>query len=940
MSFKFTKIEKKKFSKESSEVDENELDNEFSEDEKINSINNYKINNNLSSMIVSHNNNDKGNDSLKNSEEKFKYNLVNNKNEQIKNQNVINEQNTKEENNIVQNEINNKPTETQFYELTTNGLVDKIKSDYEDIYMNQQNDINKFVNKLAKENSDLKSEISNLKIEIFKLKTKNELNPNTVEFKSESEKVEDKIINKETQITSEKIELEKKNIKEEYNYILNNISSNLITKNVKTLYNKLIQSKNELLNFQKINIMLQEENQKLREENEKIKYCFIEEKNKIIEKIIEIQLKTNADIDINKKLLVPIYDNFIFKNLSNREDNKKEINAESDKLNNVYLYYIEKIKNLTYEKNKLLTSNYDFFIKINELSQIIEEKNKIISEKFKENSSNELKVLNLEQQFKSINIKYNETSKQLKEAQEKINELSLEKLGNVVFQEKILDNKNNIKQHQQENKILQLNENLEQLTIKFSKLNKDYNELKETNEQLMNDNKLKKEKIENITKEKNQMIKEINNLKTELNIKEEQMKTKINEYENKIIYGKKNIYKDNNKKNDNKDMEQIQFLINNIYEKIVNNIDNNRINNNISLFLKNNTNDIAKLNEINKQINLFFVNKEIYSLITEENEKLKNHIKDIINLTLEKTNITYIEKFKENFINISFEQLILKIINYIKVYKICFLLQKIKTSINYGEKYINWLIEKDFLKSSNSSIEELKSEINNIKGEINDIKQMLKTDSLNFENKIKNFLSKDEIKVEINNIQKKYENIITDIFEYFLKYKASNLKYHENKEILILQIPIKTYNLMIENNMKNLQLISQSIDSWNLYVNNDLNENNDKIFQEIINMTNILNNLEYNNISEAMINNNIENEKNKENSEILNNDIINNENNNHSINNNDNNDNNENEDKISEVNNGNDKKEKENITESRKDNNNSKSDDEENESQNTIENKE
>ena len=940
MSFKFTKIEKKNFSKEYSVLDDNELVNEFSEDEKINSINNYNINNNLSSMIVSHNNNDKGNDSLKNSEEKLKYNLVNNKNEQIKNQNVINEQNTKEENNIVQNEINNKPTETQFYELTTNGLVDKIKSDYEDIYMNQQNDINKFVNKLAKENSDLKSEISNLKIEIFKLKTKNELNPNTVEFKSESEKVEDKIINKETQITSEKIELEKKNIKEEYNYILNNISSNLITKNVKTLYNKLIQSKNELLNFQKINIMLQEENQKLREENEKIKYCFIEEKNKIIEKIIEIQLKTNADIDINKKLLVPIYDNFIFKNLSNREDNKKEINSESDKLNNVYLYYIEKIKNLTYEKNKLLTSNYDFFIKINELSQIIEEKNKIISEKFKENSSNELKVLNLEQQFKSINIKYNETSKQLKEAQEKINELSLEKLGNVVFQEKILDNKNNIKQHQQENKILQLNENLEQLTIKFSKLNKDYNELKETNEQLMNDNKLKKEKIENITKEKNQMIKEINNLKTELNIKEEQMNTKINEYENKIIYGKKNIYKDNNKKNDNKDMEQIQFLINNIYEKIVNNIDNNRINNNISLFLKNNTNDIAKLNEINKQINLFFVNKEIYSLITEENEKLKNHIKDIINLTLEKTNITYIEKFKENFINISFEQLILKIINYIKVYKICFLLQKIKTSINYGEKYINWLIEKDFLKSSNSSIEELKSEINNIKGEINDIKQMLKTDSLNFENKIKNFLSKDEIKVEINNIQKKYENIITDIFEYFLKYKASNLKYHENKEILILQIPIKTYNLMIENNMKNLQLISQSIDSWNLYVNNDLNENNDKIFQEIINMTNILNNLEYNNISEAMINNNIENEKNKENSEILNNDIINNENNNHSINNNDNNDNNENEDKISEVNNGNDEKEKENITESRKDNNNSKSDDEENESQNTIENKE
>ena len=935
MSFKFTKIEKKNFSKEYSVLDDNELVNEFSEDEKINSINNYNINNNLSSMIVSHNINDVGNNSLKNSNEKIKYNLVNTKNEQIENQNIINDQNTKEENNIEQNDINIKNNETHFYELTTNGLVEKIKSDYDDIYMNQQNDINKFVQKLANENSKLKSEISKLNIEILKYKTKNELNSNQVLFKNENEKIEDKIINKEMEITSEKIELEKKNIKEEYNYILNNISTNLITKNVKALYDKLIQSKNDLLNYQKINIMLQEENQKLREENEKIKNSFIEEKNKIINKIIEIQSKTNAEIEMNKKLLISAYDNFTVKNKFDKEDNKKEINSESEKLNNVYLYYIEKIKNLTYEKNKLLTSNYDFFIKINELSQTIEEKNKIIAEKLKENSSNELIVLDLKQQIKTLNIKYNETSNQLKEAQEKINELSLEKLENIVFKEKILNNKINMKENQQENKIIQLNENLEKLTAKFSNLNKNCNELKETNEKLINDNTLKKEKIENMIKEKNQMIKEINNLKTELNIKEEQMKTKINEYENKIKYGKRNLYGDNNKKNDNKYIEQLQSLINSIYEQIVNNFDNSRINNNISLFLKNNTNDIAKLNEINKQISLLCANKEIYSLIIEENEKLKNHIKEIINLTLEKTNITYIEKFKENFINISFEQLILKIINYIKVYKICFLLQKIKTSINYGEKYINWLIGKDFLKSNNSSIDELSSEINNMKEEINNIKQTLKNDSLNFENKIKNFLSKDEIKVEINNIQKKYENIITNIFEYFLKYKATSLKYYENKEILILQIPIKTYNLMIENNMKNLSLISQSIDSWNLYVNNDLNENNDNIFQEIINMTNIFNNIEYNNISD-MFNNNIEKEKIEENKESLNsNKIIKNENNNGINNNENNNVNNNYNNKITEANDSNDEKGKENISDR-----NSKSDDEEKESQNTIEYKE
>ena len=222
-----------------------------------------------------------------------------------------------------------------------------------------------------------------------------------------------------------------------------------------------------------------------------------------------------------------------------------------------------------------------------------------------------------------------------------------------------------------------------------------------------------------------------------------------------------------------------------------------------------------------------------------------------------------------------------------------------------------------------------------MKEEINNIKQTLKNDSLNFENKIKNFLSKDEIKVEINNIQKKYENIITNIFEYFLKYKATSLKYYENKEILILQIPIKTYNLMIENNMKNLSLISQSIDSWNLYVNNDLNENNDNIFQEIINMTNIFNNIEYNNISD-MFNNNIEKEKIKENKESLNsNKIIKNENNNGINNNENNNVNNNYNNKITEANDSNDEKGKENVSER-----NSKSDDEEKESQNTIEYKE
>ena len=870
MSFKFTKIDKKTLSKESFDFEDFELDIENEEEGNINQINNYKINNNLSSKLASHKYKDNIDNSLKNLE-KNKLNDNNNndkKYEEIDIFKIGNEQEPQNKNQIEKNQTNNK-TNTQYYELTTNGLVEKIRNEYDEIYIHKQNDINNFIEKLANENCELKSQISKLNLEIIKLKVKNELNTNNNLLQNLNQNIDEEKINKtkkEMQITSEKIELEKKNIKEEYNFIIQNISSNIISKNIKSLYDKLIKSKNDLINSQKINCMLQEENEKLKSENYKIKLDIIEEKNKIIEKIIEIQTMTNSDIDLNKNLINPIYDNNYssINKIAKTEENQNEIYLESDKSNNnVYIYYIEKIKNLTYEKNKLLTSNYDFFVKINDLSQIIEEKNNIINEQLKLISSSDLKVLNLEQQINSMSIKHKEMENQLKEAQEKINDLTLEKVGNIVFEEKILEHKNNISKKQLENKTAQLNKSLDELTLKNTKLNNNLIKLKEINEKISEENLLQKE--ENI-KEKNKLLQDINRLKEELKIKEEKIIITINEYENKIKNIKESFGNDSNKNNNNVDMEQIQLIINEIYDKIYNNNNlnniNKNINENISLFVKNNINIIVKLNEISKQINNFYKKDQIYSLITEENEKLKNHIKDIINLTLEKTSITYIKKFKEDFINISFEQLILKIINYLKVYKVCFLLQKIKTSVSYSEKYISWLNEKDFFKNNNSSFEELKFEINNIEKQIDYIKNTLKNNSFEFEQKIKNFLSKEEVKIEVNNIQKKYEKVITDIFEYFLKYKIINKK-NNDKENLTLKIPIQSYNLMIENNMNNLSLISQSIDLWNVYVNNDLNENNDNVFQEILNMTNIRNALEYNNISDIITNNNNNEENNQ-----------------------------------------------------------------------------
>ena len=793
MSFKFIKIEKKVISKESSDFEENESDNEnLVEDEKINQIqmNNYQINNNLSSKKITSQNN-------------------------VQNLNKEKSQEKEQE--------TNKNIETQFYELTTYGLVDKIKNDYDSIYINQQNDINKFVEKLAKENSELKLEISELNKKIIQLQIKNELNSNDYIYNNNNEFIENNLINKNIEINTEKIGIEKNRIKDEYNFIIQNITSNIISKNIKSLYDTLIKYIDENLKIQKINILLQEENNKLKKENDKIKLNFLEEKNKIVQKIIQIQSETNSDINIlnNNKTI----------------ENKNLIINTDD---NVYLSYIEKIKNLTYEKNKLLSCNYDFFIKINDLTQIIEEKNNIINTQIKQISSYDLKILNLEQELTTTKIKNKEINFQLIKAKEKMDESSFEKNDNNFLEEKIFENKCNIIKKQYENKISQLNKNLDDITQKNMNLNKKNKELKENNENLINDNLSKQNLIDNITQEKNNIYKELTNLKTELQLTQEQLISNENEYETKIKSVKETITTDNNNKNIN--IDKIKSLINNIYEKLPNNYSNNKnINSNINIFVKNNINEIAKLNEINKQINILNKNEEINLAIKEENEKLKNHIKEIINLTLEKTNIIYIEKLKQDFTNISFEQLFLKIINYIKIFKICYLLQKTKTELNFSEKYITWL-------NGKNNLEEIKNEINKINEEINEIKNIIKNNSLDFEKKVKNFLSKDEIKVEINNIQKKYEKIITDIFEYFLKYK----NYSNDKEYLTLQIPIKNYNSMIENNMSNLSLITQSIESWNIFINNDLNENNNNFFQEIINMTNINNNLEYNNMNDLI----------------------------------------------------------------------------------------
>ena len=119
-----------------------------------------------------------------------------NKNINIKenNKTIINSFNNKSNNNLQNfhknekeksektNNINNN-NETQFYELNTNKLVDIIKNDYNDIYVKQNEDIIKFIDILAKDNSLLKVEINKLKSENIKIKTQNEFIKNYIIIK-------------------------------------------------------------------------------------------------------------------------------------------------------------------------------------------------------------------------------------------------------------------------------------------------------------------------------------------------------------------------------------------------------------------------------------------------------------------------------------------------------------------------------------------------------------------------------------------------------------------------------------------------------------------------------------------------------------------------------------------------------------------------------------
>ena len=70
-------------------------------------------------------------------------------------------------------EKNDDVLETNFYELSTDNIVDKIQKNYNELILKRDEDINKFLKNLINENTNLKLQIKKLNID---LQTKNQKN--------------------------------------------------------------------------------------------------------------------------------------------------------------------------------------------------------------------------------------------------------------------------------------------------------------------------------------------------------------------------------------------------------------------------------------------------------------------------------------------------------------------------------------------------------------------------------------------------------------------------------------------------------------------------------------------------------------------------------------------------------------------------------------------
>ena len=553
----------------------------------------------------------------------------------------------------------------------------------------------------------------------------------------------------------------------------------------------------------------------------------------------------------------------LYKELSNSHKvllkEKKILEGKVDILNNKNENLYKEINELRQENIELKTkeNSFDLKIQINESNyqkeiEILKEVNQTTKTELdkllnnKDNIINGLKIKEkeLEENLNKINNEYNtlktefdilkeENIKQKSELYSNNNKLkNLENLSsslkedNTKYEKENSNYINNISSIKNELLILkEKNTKLEEENTKIKKINEinssNIIELKSINETLSKQLKLVNESLnpiqlkqtsQNQEKQYEEILTKVNHENSSLKNQLEEFYAQLEEKQNLItqIYSKYNLYEGKiiyEKKNNNEN-EAIYLL------KIIDNDMENLVS----------QANLAK--NLNEQV------------IENQNEidNLKNKIASLIKM---KTSTLY-NNYTSNITNLSLIsqiQLYEKVIKYIHYLNTIHSLQDIKMSMKYEDDIKNILISninEDDIDKINNNINEKLSELNN---NIEDIKKNIENDSIYFEQRLKNLINIEDVKKCISEIQKQYENIISNLFESFLTYNASD-KDTENI-ILLLKIPVNNYNNIIEESMGKIDNIVIYIKNWYDDINKEIGEKVDNAFEAVLNITNV-----------------------------------------------------------------------------------------------------
>jgi structural maintenance of chromosome 4 len=553
----------------------------------------------------------------------------------------------------------------------------------------------------------------------------------------------------------------------------------------------------------------------------------------------------------------------LYKELSNSHKlllkEKKILESKIETLNNKNENLFKQINELRQENIELKKkeNSFDLKIQINESNyqkeiEILKEVNqttkteldKLLNNKDNIINSLTIKEKELEENLDKINNEYNtikaefdilkeENIKQKSELYSNNNKLkNLENLSsslkedNTKYEKENSNYINNISSIQNELlKLKEKNTNLEEENLKIKKINeinsRNIIELKSINETLSKQLKLVNESLnplqlkqtsQNQEKQYEEILTKVNHENSSLKNQLEEFYAQLEEKQNLItqIYSKYNLYEGKT-----------------IYEKKNNN------ENEVIYLLKIIDNDMENLvTQANSAINL---NEQVIEN-QNEIENLKNKIASLIKM---KTSSLY-NNYTSNITNlssISQIQLYEKVIKYIHYLNIIHSLQDIKMSMKYEDDIKNILISninEDDIDKINNNINEKLTELNN---NIEDIKKNIENDSVYFEQRLKNLINIEDVKKCISEIQKQYESIISNLFESFLTYNASD-KDTENI-ILLLKIPVNNYNNIIEESMGKIDNIVNYIKNWYDDINKEIGEKVDNAFEAVLNITNV-----------------------------------------------------------------------------------------------------